>query len=142
MDSVGEGFRVLVVLQGALSYLAILTAPAIFAALGLGFQQIAIFRFGVLGALFHALLLFVLIVLAYFDLRKLALKLVVFFLVANTAASAATLWAGFEWYGYGYFLSAMATFAIAYAIMLRKLANLPYLAFVEINPSVQNRGSD
>lgn len=142
IDSVGEGFRVLVVLQGALSYLAILTAPAIFNALGLGFQQIAIFRFGVLGALFHALLLFVLIVLAYFDLRKLALKLVFFFLVANAASSAATLWAGFEWYGYGYFLSATATFAIAYAIMLRKLANLPYLAFVEINPSVQNRGSD
>jgi uncharacterized membrane protein len=137
MDSVGEGFRVLVVLQGALSYLAILLAPALFAALGLSFAQLAMFRFGVLGALFHALLLFVLIVFAYFDLRRLALKIVVFFLLLNAASSALTLWAGFAWYGYGYFLSAAATFSIAYVIMLRKIANLPYLVFVEINPSVK-----
>ncbi len=138
IDSVGEGFRLLVVLQGALSYLAILLAPAIFEALGLGFTQIAMFRFGVLGALFHALLLFVLIVFAYFDLRRLALKIVFLFLLANGAISALTLWGGFAWYGYGYFLSAAATFSIAYAIMLRKIANLPYLVFVEINPSVRH----
>ncbi|MBI3503504.1 MAG: exopolysaccharide Pel transporter PelG [Proteobacteria bacterium] len=138
LDSVGEGFRILVVLQGALSYLAILLAPAMFEALGLGFAQIAMFRFGVLGALFHAMLLFVLIVFAYFDLRRLALKIVFFFLVANGAISALTLWGGFAWYGYGYFLSAVTTFSIAYAIMLRKIANLPYLVFVEINPSVRH----
>ena len=138
IDSVGEGFRLLVVLQGALSYLAILLAPAMFDALGLGFTQIAMFRFGVLGALFHALLLFVLIVFAYFDLRRLALKIVLFFLLVNGGISALTLWGGFAWYGYGYFLSAVATFSIAYAIMLRKIANLPYLVFVEINPSVRH----
>jgi uncharacterized membrane protein len=62
---------------------------------------------------------------------------VVFFLLLNAASSALTLWAGFAWYGYGYFLSAAATFSIAYVIMLRKIATLPYLVFVEINPSVK-----
>lgn len=137
MDTVGEGFRILVVLQGAISYLAILLAPSMFEALGLGFGQIAMFRFGVLGALFHALLLFVLIVFSYFDLRRLALKIVVLFLALNAIFSAGTLWAGFAWYGYGYFLSAVVAFFVAYMIMLRKIAALPYLVFVEINPSVR-----
>lgn len=137
VDGVGEGFRVLVIVQGAVSYLAILLAPAIFEALGIGFTQIGMFRFGVLGAMFHALLLFVLIVFAYFDLRLLALKLALFFLASNLVLSWITLNAGFEWYGYGYFLSAAISFAAAYWIMLRKLGNLPYLAFVEINPSVR-----
>lgn len=137
MDTVGEGFRVLVVLQGAISYLAILLAPTIFESLGLGFGQIAMFRFGVLGALFHSLLLFVLIVFSYFDLRRLALKIVALFLFLNAAFSFGTLWAGFAWYGYGYFLSAVTVFFLAYMIMLRKMAALPYLVFVEINPSVR-----
>jgi polysaccharide biosynthesis protein PelG len=137
VDGVGEGFRLLAVVQGAVSYLTILVAPAIFDALGIGFTQIGMFRFGVLGAMFHALLLFVLIVFAYFDLRLLALKIALFFLASNLVLSWGTLHAGFEWYGYGYFLSAALSFAVGYWIMLRKLGNLPYLAFVEINPSVR-----
>jgi uncharacterized membrane protein len=137
IDCVGEGFRLLAVLQGALSYLAILLAPALFAGLGISFAEMGMFRLGVLGALFHALLLFVLIVLAYFDLRKLALKLTLFFLAANGGFTALGLFAGFTWYGYGYFAATLSTFMIGYTIMLRKLANLPYLAFVESNPSVR-----
>jgi uncharacterized membrane protein len=142
IDTVGEGFRVLIVLQGALTYLAILLAPTLFVALGVSFAEMGMFRLGVLGALFHSLFLFVLIVFAYFDLRILALKLVVFFLIANTVLTFGTLVGGFAWYGYGYFLSALASFMIGYTILLRKLANLPYLSFIESNPSIRVQKAD
>jgi len=142
IDTVGEGFRILVVLQGAITYLAILLAPSIFTALGVSFAEMGMFRLGVLGALFHSLLLFVLIVFAYFDLRVLALKITLFFLASNALCTALSLYAGFTWYGYGYFASALASFMLAYTIMLRKLANLPYLSFVESNPSIRPRKAD
>jgi polysaccharide biosynthesis protein PelG len=142
IDTVGEGFRILVVLQGAITYLAILLAPTVFVALGVSFAEMGMFRLGVLGALFHSLLLFVLIVFAYFDLRILALKITLFFLVANALGTAWTLHAGFTWYGYGYFLSALASFMLAYTIMLKKLANLPYLSFIESNPSIRQTKAD
>jgi len=96
----------------------------------------------VLGALFHSLLLFVLIVFAYFDLRMLALKITLFLLASNALCTALSLYAGFAWYGYGYFASALASFLLAYTIMLRKLANLPYLSFVESNPSIRAHKAD
>lgn len=130
-------FRNIAVLQTAICYLAMLVAPGLIAAAGGGMEMVPIFRFGVLGALFHALLMFVMVVIAYFDLRRVLLAVAVVFFVLNAALTLATLWLGPEYYGYGYFLGALLTLVFAYLAVAQRLARLPYLTFVANNPGLR-----
>lgn len=132
-----ESSRNLIVLQGAVSALSIFLAPQIVGAMGLSFQQIGIFRFGVLGSLFQVLFLFATVVLSYFDLRRRFLFAQTFYLLANGGLTLFFARFGFPWYGYGYFLASLLAFLVAYLLVADTLRNLPYLAFVGNNPSVK-----
>ncbi len=128
--------RNLIILQVVLCGLVILLSPEIFSGLGISFNQIGMFRIGVLGAMFHGLIMFACILLAYFDLRRDMLMVNLIFFGLNAAFTAVTLNLGFPYYGYGYFLAALATFLFAYGLVARRLADLPYLTFVKQNQSV------
>lgn len=132
-----ESSRNLIILQGAICAVVIFLAPGIIGALGLNYRQIGMFRFGVLGAFFQVMFMFCTIILSYFDLRRRNLFAQAFYLATNVAA---TWWfsnMGFAWYGYGYFLSSLLAFAVAYLLVAEAIRRLPYLAFVANNPSVQ-----
>src|SRR5690606_5635917 len=58
------------VVQGTITIIAILMAAKLFELLNINYLQIGIFRLGTLGAFFHVLLLFEMIILSYFDCRK------------------------------------------------------------------------
>ncbi|MBM3788726.1 MAG: hypothetical protein FJW35_00075 [Acidobacteria bacterium] len=134
-----RSMRNLSVLQGSICMVTILLAPMIFDLLGLSFTQIGIFRFGVLGALFHVLFLFTTIILSYFDLRRAALLLQLVFLSTNALFTWWSLQMGFAWYGYGYLLAAVVTFAVALLAAVHFIGRLPYQTFVRTNLSVQGR---
>lgn len=132
-----ESSRNLIILQGAVCAVVIFLAPGVIGALGLNYRQIGMFRFGVLGAFFQVLFMFCTIILSYFDLRRRNLFVQCFYLATNVIA---TWWfssMGFAWYGYGYFLSSLLAFAVAYLLVAEAIRRLPYLAFVANNPSVQ-----
>lgn len=131
--------RNLAVLQGGVAVVALLVSPLLTALPGFLAAQAGIFRFGVLGAFFHGFVLFALVVLSYFELRRDAVVVSVLFLVLNAGASALTLWLGFAWYGYGYFVAALVTAAFAGAICTMRLRKLPFLTFVGNNPAVRGR---
>ncbi|WP_417519545.1 exopolysaccharide Pel transporter PelG [Minwuia sp.] len=128
--------RNVIVLQFCIAITVILVAGQLFELLSIPPLQLGIFRFGVLGALFHVLLMFVGIVLAYFDLRKTMLLVQVVYLVLNGGLSWVTLELGFAWYGYGYFLASLLTFVLAYALCVWNVGRLPFLTFVRNNSSV------
>lgn len=132
-----ESSRNLVILQGAVCALAIFLAPAIVGALGLHFQQIGMFRFGALGALFQVLFLVCTVVLSYFDLRRRNLLAQTVYLVANGLFTLLFSDLGFAWYGYGYFMASLVAFVVAYLMVADALRRLPYFAFVANNPSVR-----
>lgn len=132
-----ESSRNLVILQGAVCALAIFLAPTIAGALGLHYQQIGMFRFGALGALFQVLFLVCTVVLSYFDLRRRNLVAQTVYLVANGAFTLLFSEFGFAWYGYGYFLGSLVAFVAAYLMVADALRRLPYFAFVANNPSVR-----
>lgn len=132
-----EGSRNLIILQGAICAVAIFLAPNIVGALGLHYKQIGMFRFGVLGAFFQVLFMFCTVILAYFDLRRRNLCAQAFYLVTNIVATWYFSHQGFAWYGYGYFLSSLLAFIVAYLMVAEAIRRLPYLAFVANNPSVQ-----
>lgn len=132
-----ESSRNLIILQGAICAVAIFMAPGLVDFLGLHYKQIGMFRFGVLGAFFQVLFLFCTVVLAYFDLRGANLAVQCFYLVCNVVLTWLFSGQGFAWYGYGYFLSSLLAFTLAYLVVASSIRRLPYLAFVANNPSVQ-----
>ncbi|HYR84022.1 MAG TPA: exopolysaccharide Pel transporter PelG [Terriglobia bacterium] len=137
IQSVKRGSRNFIVLQGFVSLISIFLAPRLFAMLNVSFIQMAVFRIGVLGAFFHVLFLTMTILLSYFDKRKLALAIQLVFLATNTIFTLLTLRMGFQFYGYGYFVSTIITFALTFLALARVLNRLPYETFVLNNSSVK-----
>lgn len=124
-------------LQGSIAFLGILVAPEVITTLKGNYMQIGMLRYGLLGALFHVLTLFLLILLSYFDSRKLNLAIQLVFLLSNAVLTWGSLQAGFSYYGYGYFLSAFLTFVLAALAVTRYVAQLPYHTFITTNASVR-----
>ncbi|WPZ33491.1 exopolysaccharide Pel transporter PelG [Thalassobaculum sp. OXR-137] len=134
--SATDGLRSVMVIQIVISVLVIFFAPTILDAAGGASRQIGMFRFGVLGALFHVLMLFCGILLMYFDARRPALTLNIVFLATNGAFTWATSELGFPYLGYGYFASTLVCFALGVVLLFNVLRHLPYYTFVRNNPSV------
>jgi uncharacterized membrane protein len=137
LRTMGDAARRLIVMQVCIALFAILLSPGIAMALGIHGQQIGIFRFGVLGSLFHALFLFASIALAYFDLRRQVLIAQLLFLFLNGALTWTTLQLGFAWYGYGYFAAAALSFGYVASVLLYEVHRLPYTTFVVNNPALK-----
>lgn len=129
ISNLQESARNLLVFQGCVSYIVILTAPQILEILGVSFLQLPIFRLAVLGALFHVLFLSVSILLSYFDMRRSWLNVNLLFFVSNALLTWITMKMGFRYYGLGYFLSALLTSVVAFAVLAHHLRDLPYQTF-------------
>lgn len=137
MDTVVHHARNFILVQGTLSLLALLLAAQILGSLNINYHQIGIFRLGVLGGLFHVLALFQMIILSYFDHRKVVMWIQGFFLLSNIIFTLISMNMGFAYYGYGYFLSALLTFILTSVVMFRHLSELPYHAFITHNNAVK-----
>ncbi len=128
--------RNFIFLQGGICIMVLMIAPMLFDMFGINYLQIGIFRNGVLGALFHVLTMLLMILLSYFDNRKGVLMIQILFLVCNALFTFITIHLGFEYYGYGYFLTSMITFAFAAIITSHYVTKLPYHTFITTNSSV------
>lgn len=136
MDSIFSSARNFIIVQGTIAFLCIVLAPKIYEIANFNFTQIGMFRFTVLGAFFHVLLLFEMIILSYFDNRKYVLWLSALYLFLNTVLTLWTLKAGFQYYGYGYFVSSMIVFIFTSILLFGYVKKLPYHAFITSNKSI------
>ncbi len=136
IDSILGSSRNFIVVQGTIAFLCIVLAPKIFEVININFTQIGMFRMAVLGAFFHVLMLFQMIILSYFDNRRIVLWLSAIYLILNTIFTLWTLDLGFQYYGYGYFLSSMIVFVITSVVLFRYIKHLPYHAFITSNDSI------
>ena len=101
-------------------------------------MQLSMFRLGTLGAFFHVLLLFATVILSYFDCRRSTMLIYLFFLGTNILFTVISLDYGFQYYGYGYFLSALLSFALSVFVLFQHTRKLPYHAFITNNVSIQS----
>lgn len=131
------GLQVVVLVQAVVSATAIILAPVLLPLAHAPMTEIGIFRLGALGALLQVVIMFLMITLAYFDLRRRVLFIQIVFAVLNGVFSLASVHAGFAWYGYGYFLASLATCAIAFGVAWESIRGLPYLAFIGNNPALR-----
>jgi polysaccharide biosynthesis protein PelG len=133
LRDLGQGLRKLALLQAAVCYLAILVGPGLIGMARGGIEMVSMFRFGVLGAMFHVLLLSVMVVISYFDFRQLLLSVASVFFVLNTGLTVCTLWMGLGYHGYGYLLAALLSLIYAYSAAASRILRLPYMTFIGNN---------
>jgi len=99
---------------------------------------LSIFRIGTLGAFFHVLMLFEMIILSYFNCRKQIMAIEGVYLLTNALFTMGTIQLGFPYYGYGYFLSSLLCFGLTSALLFAHIKNLPYHAFITNNNSLRS----
>ena len=114
----------------------ILTAPVVVDMLGLQFRQIAILRYGALGAVFHFVLIAASSMLLFFDRRRRYLILQVIFFVLTAGLTMLSLRFGEDYYGTGYFVACLISSAIAYRMATSTFDRLNFLTFLGNNPSI------
>jgi polysaccharide biosynthesis protein PelG len=137
LSAIGEGVRNITVVQGVICYLALLVAPGLIGLAKGGIELVSIFRFGVLGAFFHTLLLFAMILIAYFDLRRILLGVTCLFFASNATFTLAFIPLGAPWTGYGYFLASLLSFIVACLASIWCIKRLPYMTFIANNPGIR-----
>jgi polysaccharide biosynthesis protein PelG len=136
VSAVLRGLRNIVILQGSITFVVIALAPRIFETLSIPIAEIAMFRISVLGSFFHVLTSCLSVILAYFNLRKPMLWVYLTLFATNGVFTTVSVFLGFPFYGYGFFVSALVTFAFSVILVAHYLGQLPYLTFVRNNSSV------
>jgi uncharacterized membrane protein len=133
-----EGLRNISVLQAAVCYLAILTAPVMIGMAQGNPQMVPVFRLGAVGVFFHALLLCVMVVLSYFDLRRELVQVTAVFCILNAALTCGTLWLGLGYEGYGYAGATLLSLIYGYHLVSSRIVRLPYLTFIGNNRALRH----
>jgi uncharacterized membrane protein len=137
-----DNFVLITVTQVGIAAVLILMGPLIIDALSLQFSQIAILRFGALGAVFHFILIAAISMLVFFDRRRLFLVLSAGFLVLNAVLTLVSIRLGEDYFGVGYFLATLVTSFLAYHLAVRTFEDLNYLTFIGNNPSIRDAAED
>ncbi len=128
-NSLKNNLITVIVYQGIISAGCILFAPQIVEGLNLPDLQVLLFRILVLGAFLHGLLLIMLLVILYFDLRRVAVWVGAVFLGCNALFTAVTIPLGQPYFGYGYLFSALAALMTGYYLLDFNLKRLEFLTF-------------
>jgi len=132
-EEMGESLRrsigILLRYQGLLSILAITFAPELSRFFQLPWVNVPIFRILVLGSFLHSLLLILMILVLYFDFKKQALFICVFFLITNAIFTYITTLMDTPFYGYGYLFSTFLTLLVGFYTFDASFKNLEYRTF-------------
>ncbi|MEZ5354043.1 MAG: exopolysaccharide Pel transporter PelG [Bryobacteraceae bacterium] len=138
LDCVWHTGRRIALLQAGVIATAIVAAPRLCEILHLNYSQYGVFRLGAIGAGFHVMLLFLGIVLSYFELHRVVLTCYTIFFLLNAGFALLTLHLGFAWYGWGYLMASALSFLAAFFAAAGYLGRLPYVSFVLTNPTLAN----
>jgi len=131
-----DNLALITVTQVGICAVLVLTAPLIIDALDLRFQQIAILRYGALGAVFQFIFIACTSMLLFFDRRRLYLGLQALFLALNILLTVLSIGLGEDFYGVGYFIACLISAFVAYRLADQTFENLNFLTFIGNNPSV------
>ncbi len=132
-------FRRMVLLQGVIAVVALVATPAVMQAVGGSNEMGSVFRFGVVGASFHGLLIVMLAGLAYLDQPRSMMIATGLFLALNATLTVLSVQWDASFHGWGYAVAALASFGYAFHAVSHAIVQLPYLTFIGTNASVNAR---
>lgn len=131
-----DNLVLITVTQVGICVVLILAAPMIVDALGLQFQQIAVLRYGALGAVFQFIFIAATSMLLFFDRRRLYLGLQLMFVALNAGFTGLTVWLGETYFGVGYFAACLVASFVAFFAADATFERLNFLTFIGNNPSI------
>jgi uncharacterized membrane protein len=127
---INSRFRSYLLLMGTIVPLGFILAPKILPMVGGTYLQLGIFRFGLLGACFQVLTMFVIIMLINFDDQKGALRIALLGLLLTALLTMITLFLGFPTYGMGFFFASFIAFLYGFTYFLSTLKRAVSLFFI------------
>lgn len=131
IEMLRESMREVFIIQGAITLLCLVFAPALVDLAQLMPMQVPLLRVGLIGAFLQVLLSMAVIVLFYFDQRRKVLVVTAVFLLGNGILSwISTLW-GFQYYGYGYCYSCLMALITAFYLLQKTVDDLEFITFAE-----------
>ena len=131
-----RSMRRIFIVQAALCMILIFISPLVIDLFSMQYRQTAIFRFGVIGALFQFMFLAASSLLLFFNRSNWFFGLQMIFLVLNASLAVWSIWMGEDYYGFGYLIAcAISAFAafIALQIALEDLDAHTFLAATRKN---------
>jgi uncharacterized membrane protein len=131
VDVLKSSFFDLLKVQGLTTFLFIYFADDLLRIVDLPYSQTAMFRYGLLGAMMQVVMLFIHVILLYFDLRGTVAVLTLLFLVCSGLFSAASLAAGFPYYGSGFAAAAFVGLLASVLMLYRRVNDLEYITFAK-----------
>lgn len=127
-----NSFLELFKIQGTITFLAVYFAPLILKGLRITDPiSIQIFRFGTIGAFFHAYVLIMTIILLYYNLRMDTLIVVSVFAIANIVLTFLSKSLGPHTYGLSYLIACFLSLALSFYYLYRRIKDLEYLTFTQ-----------
>ncbi|MCL5799434.1 MAG: exopolysaccharide Pel transporter PelG [Gammaproteobacteria bacterium] len=117
-------------IQGITVVLALVFARSLLAHLGYSGNYVRLFRFDVIGTSLQLLLMSLLNVYFYLDLRGRTVLLTLLFLIGNFLLTGMTLVLGPFFYGLGFLGSLLITDLLGLSMLSRDLQGIDYLTFV------------
>jgi polysaccharide biosynthesis protein PelG len=132
-----DNLTLITTVQAGICMVLVLSAPAIVELLNLQFRQVAILRFGALGAVFQFIFIASTSMLLFFDRRRLYLGLQVTFFLLNLSLTTLTIAFDEDFYGVGYFAACFIASFIALILADRTFAQLNFLTFIGNNPTIR-----
>jgi uncharacterized membrane protein len=130
VESARTGIFEIIKIQAIAALLVIAFGDPLLAWMGISPLYAPLLHVMVIGAGLQVVLLGILNVYFYLDRRNLALAMVGLFLLLNTLLTAATLWIGPEYFGYGYAGSLLIVNVIALVALDRVLERLEFETFM------------
>jgi uncharacterized membrane protein len=131
MFSLKNGMWSLIKIQGFVAILAFFAAPYIGELVGLTIVQVDIMKVAIFAVFFHILFQITSIFMLYFEFRKEAVLVNLFFLLANAGGAFLSLHLGIWSYGYGYLLAACLSFLVTLAVFSLRIRDLNYYTFMK-----------
>lgn len=139
-----SSFLDLLKVQGLTTFVFVYFADDLLRIVDLPYSQTAMFRFGLIAAMMQVLMLFIHVILLYFDLRGTVAVLTFVFLLCNTLFSAASLALGFPYYGAGFAAAAFVGLLASTLALYWRVNDLEYITFAKrkIVGQTEPRGDD
>ena len=128
--SIRQGLAEIGKIQAMATLITFVAGPALLNVLGISQLYLPLLHVQVVGAGLQVVLLALINVLFYLDLRRWILLLCVEFLLLNVLLTGITLWLGAPFYGYGFVIAVLITLATGLVFLDRKLGRLEYETFM------------
>jgi len=114
---------------GACCAVVILLSPVLVPFVGLQYQQLGIFRLGVMAVFFQFMFVAASSIVLFLDRQSRFLALQLIFLAAQVGFTIMTIQLGQEYFGYGHLLACALSAFLAMSVLERTLGKVVYLTF-------------